>query len=116
MKLRRPLIKQRSYIMPKEIDTELVRQTMEVIPEHTWPVVIDKLSEQIVDAMPSEYIQRLTGDPLGFERAEEILLHFYLESKEKREDIICDSFGFVGAETILHYLDGLELDKIPTPQ
>lgn len=98
------------------IDSGLVKETMDLIPEHTWPLVIDEISVQIVKTMPAEYIERLTGDRLNFKKAEEILLNFYLESKEKREDIICDSFGFVGAETILHYLDGLELDKIPTPQ
>tara|TARA_R100001082_G_C4216884_1_gene97465 strand:+ start:132 stop:491 length:360 start_codon:yes stop_codon:yes gene_type:complete len=98
------------------IDSGLVKETMDLIPEHTWPVVIDKLSAQIVDAMPSEHLEKLTGDPQGFEQAEKILLGFYLQSKEKREDIICDSFGFVGAETILYYLDGLQLDKIPDPK
>ncbi len=99
----------------KEIK-ELIQETVSLIPEHTWPVVIDKLSAKIVGKMPSEVLEDLTGDPEGFEKAEKILLGFYLQSKEKREDIICDSFGFVGAETILYYLDGLELDKIPAPK
>ena len=113
MKLRRHFDENVSSPMPKEIDTELVQKTMEIIPEHTWPVVIDKLSNKIVNVMPSEYLEQLTGDPSGIEQAEKILLNFYLQSKEKREDLICDSFGFVGTETILYYLDELELDKIP---
>ena len=99
----------------KEIK-ELIQKTVSLIPEHTWPVVIDKLSARIVDAMPAEYLERLTGDPIGFEKAEKILLNFYLQSKEKREDLISDSFGFVGAESILYYLEGLNLDKIPEPK
>ena len=99
--------------MSNEIDTSLVKETMELIPEHTWPVVIDELSIKIVNSMPPEYIERLTGDPINTKRAEEILLNFYLESEEKREDIICDAFGFVGAVKILLHLEELELDKIP---
>ena len=99
----------------KEIK-ELIQETVSLIPEHTWPVVIDKLSARIVDAMPAEYLEKLTGDPIGFEKAEKILLNFYLQSKEKREDLISDSFGFVGAESILYYLEGLNLDKIPEPK
>jgi len=95
---------------------ELIKETVSLIPEHTWPVVIDKLSARIVDAMPAEYLEKLTGDPIGFEKAENILLNFYLQSKEKREDIISDAFGFVGAESILYYLEGLNLEEIPKPK
>jgi len=95
---------------------ELIEETVSLIPEHTWPVVIDKLSARIVDAMPAEYLEKLTGDPIGFEKAENILLNFYLQSKEKREDIISDAFGFVGAESILYYLEGLNLEEIPEPK
>ena len=95
---------------------ELIQETVSLIPEHTWPVVIDKLSARIVDAMPAEYLEKLTGDPIGFEKAEKILLNFYLQSKEKREDLISDSFGFVGAESTLYFLENMELDKIPEPK
>ena len=99
----------------KEIK-ELIKDTVSLIPEHTWPVVIDKLSARIVDAMPAEYLEQLTGDPVGFEKAEQILLNFYLQSKEKREDLIADSFGFVGAESTLYFLEALKLDEIPEPK
>jgi len=95
---------------------DLIKQTVSLIPEHTWPVVADQLSARIVDTMPSEILEQLTGNPTGFEEAEKSLLNFYLQSKEKREDLISDSFGFVGAEPILYYLDGLDLDKIPEPK
>ena len=95
---------------------ELIQQTISLIPEHTWPVVTDKLSARIVHQMPCDVLKQLTGSEIALEKAEEILLNFYLQSKEKREDIICDSFGFVGGETILYYLDGLQLDKIPDPK
>ena len=99
----------------KEIK-ELIQETISLIPEHTWPVVIDKLSARIVDAMPAEYLEKLTGDPIGFEKAEKILLNFYLQSKEKREDLISDSFGLVGAEPTLYFLENMELDKISEPK
>ena len=99
----------------KEIK-ELIQETVSLIPEHTWPVVIDKLSAKIVGKMPSEVLEDLTGDPEGFEKAEKILLSFYLQSKEKREDLIADSFGFVGAESTLYFLEALELDKIENPK
>ena len=95
---------------------ELIQETISLIPEHTWPVVIDKLSARIVDAMPAEYLEKLTGDPIGFEKAEQILLNFYLQSKEKREDLISDSFGFVGSVSTLYLLENMELDKIPEPK
>lgn len=102
--------------MTKELVTpkdQLVQDTISLIPEHTWPVVIDKLSALIVGKMPSEFIEQLTGDPAGFEQAEKKLLSFYFQSKEKREHLIADSFGFVGAESTLYFLENLELDKIP---
>ena len=94
------------------IDSGLVKETMDLIPEHTWPLVIDEIAVQIVKTMPAEYIERLTGDRLNFKKAEEILLNFYLQSKEKREDAICDSFGFAGVQTILYALEELELREI----
>ena len=95
---------------------ELIQQTISLIPEHTWPVVTDKLSARIVHQMPCDVLKQLTGSEIAFEKAEEILLNFYLQSKEKREDLISDSFGFVGAESILYYLEGLNLEEIPEPK
>ena len=116
MKLRRPLKNQGSYQMDKELTKEreeLIEQTLSLIPEHTWPVVADQLSARIVDTMPADVLEQLTGNPTGFEKAEKILLGFYLQSKEKRKDLISDAFG---AEPTLYYLDGLGLDKIPDPK
>ena len=95
---------------------KLIQQTISLIPEHTWPVVIDKLSSRIVDQMPSNVLKQLTGSEVDFEKAEKILLNFYLQSKEKREDLISDSFGLVGAEPTLYFLENMELDKIPKPK
>ncbi len=119
MKLRRPLKTQGSYQMDKELTKEreeLIEQTLSLIPEHTWPIVADQLSARIVDTMPADILEQLTGNPTGFEKAEKILLSFYLQSKEKRKDLISDAFGFIGAEPTLYYLDGLGLDKIPDPK
>jgi len=99
----------------KEIN-KLIQQTISLIPEHTWPVVIDKLSARIVDQMPSNVLKQLTGSEVDFEKAEKILLNFYLQSKEKREDLISDSFGLVGAEPTLYFLENMELDKISEPK
>ena len=38
------------------IDSGLVKETMDLIPEHTWPLVIDEIAVQIVKTMPAEYI------------------------------------------------------------
>ena len=95
---------------------ELIQQTISLIPEHTWPVVTDKLSARIVHQMPCDVLKQLTGSEIDFEKAEKILLNFYLQSKEKREDLISDSFGFVGAESTLYFLENMELDKIPEPK
>jgi|TARA_B100001250_G_C19752548_1_gene768495 hypothetical protein len=99
----------------KEIK-ELIQQTVSLIPEHTWPIVADQLSARIVDTMPPAVLEEITGNPTGFKQAEEILLNYYLESIEKREDLISDAFGFVGAESTLYFLEGLELDKVPEPK
>ena len=95
---------------------KLIQQTISLIPKHTWPVVIDKLSARIVHQMPSNVLKQLTGSEIDFEKAEKILLSFYLQSEEKREDLISDSFGFVGAESTLYFLENMELDKIPEPK
>jgi len=100
--------------MDKEKETKrLIQQTVSLIPEHTWPVVADELSVKIVNTMPSDVLEELTGDATGIKEAEKILLNFYLQSKEKREDLISDAFGFVGATTILYLLDELDLYHIP---
>ena len=80
----------------------------------TWPVVKDKLSQMIVDMMPSEVLIRLTDDPEGFKKAEKILLEFYFP-QDMNTRIISDAFDLCGQQTTLYALEGLELDKIPKP-
>ena len=55
----------------KEIK-ELIKDTVSLIPEHTWPVVTDKLSARIVHQMPCDVLKQLTGSEIAFEKAEEI--------------------------------------------
>tara|TARA_B100000945_G_scaffold321216_1_gene334512 strand:+ start:6917 stop:7237 length:321 start_codon:yes stop_codon:yes gene_type:complete len=95
---------------------KLIEDTISLIPEHTWPIVIDELSKRIVNVMPSDVIEELTGDQLDFDKAHETLLSYYLALKDNRKKIIKDAFGFVGAVQILHYLDHLNLDKISAVQ
>jgi len=80
----------------------------------TWPVVKDKLSQMIVDMMPSTVLIRLTDDPEGFKEAENILLEFYFP-QDMNTRLISDAFHICGQQTTLYALEGLELDKIPEP-
>ena len=80
----------------------------------TWPVVKDKLSQMIVDMMPSEVLIRLTDNPEGFKEAEDILLNFYFPD-DMHTRIISDAFHICGEENTLYALEGLTLDKIPEP-
>ena len=95
---------------------KLIEDTISLIPEHTWPIVIDELSKKIVNVMPSDVIEELTGDQLAFDEAHKTLLSYYLDLKNNRKKIIKDAFGFVGAVSILYYLDNLNLDKIAAVQ
>jgi len=80
----------------------------------TWPVVKDKLSQMIVDMMPSEVLIRLTDDPEGFKKAEKILLEFYFP-QDMNTRIISDAFDLCGQQTTLYALEGFQLDQIPEP-
>jgi len=80
----------------------------------TWPVVKDKLSQMIVDMMPSEVLIRLTDDPEGFKKAEKILLEFYFP-QDMNTRIISDAFDLCGQQTTLYVLEGFQLDQIPEP-
>lgn len=93
------------------IDLNLVDQVVERIPEHTWEVVRKSIVETLVDMMPSDILERLTGKLDDFDRAEEILFDYY-ELPERKRDLICDAFKIMGEEDTLYRLDSLELDRI----
>lgn len=92
------------------INLDLVDQVVERIPEWTWSVVKDCLVTNLVDAMPTTILNRLTGDPTNDERAQEILDDYYA-SHTMNKDLLVDSFKILGQEQTLCLLDSLQLDK-----
>ena len=96
------------------INLDLVDDVVNRIPEWTWSVVKDRLVTDLVDSMPTTVLERLTGNPGGDDRAQEILDDYYaLPSRNK--DLIVDSFRIIGEEQTLYSLDSLQLDKITEP-
>ena len=96
------------------IDLDLVQQVVNRIPNHTWIDVRIAIITNLVDSMPSMILERLTDDPEGFDRAEEILTSYY-QDDERNSNLIEDAFRLLGEETTLYLLDGLQLDKVPQP-
>jgi hypothetical protein len=93
------------------INLDLIDQVVDRIPEWTWSVVKDRLVTDLVDSMPTTVLERLTGDPGGDDRAQEILDDYYASS-DRNKDLIVDSFRIIGEEQTLYSLDSLQLDKI----
>ena len=93
------------------INLDLVDDVVDRIPEWTWSVVKDRLVTDLVDAMTTTVLERLTGDPGGDNRAQEILDDYYA-SPNRNKDLIVDSFQIIGEEQTLYSLDSLQLDKI----
>ena len=111
---------QRSHKNNKQrlIDQTLVNDVVSRIDTMcpwTWPIVVNKLVETLVDNMTSKVLIRLTGEATAFDKANDILLNYYAAEKERREKLIFDTFSICGEEQTLYILEGLELDKIPEP-
>ena len=96
------------------INLDLIDDVVNRIPEWTWSVVKDRLVTDLVDSMPTTVLERLTGDPGGDDRAQEILDDYYA-SPNRNKDLIVDSFLIIGEEQTLYSLDSLQLDKITEP-
>ena len=96
------------------INLDLVDQVIDQIPEWTWTDVKDRLVTYLVDAMPTTILERLTGNPIGDDRAQEILDDYYAPP-EMNQDLLVDSFKIIGEEQTLNLLDSLQLDKITEP-
>ena len=64
--------------------------------------------------MTTSILERLTGNPTGDDRAQEILDDYYASS-DRNKDLIVDSFKIIGEEQTLYSLDSLQLDKITEP-
>jgi hypothetical protein len=97
-----------------KINLDLIDQVVDRIPEWTWTLVKDRLVTDLVDAMTTTILERLTGNPNGDDRAQEILDDYYA-SFDKNKDLIVDSFRIIGEEQTLYSLDSLQLDKIIEP-
>jgi hypothetical protein len=97
-----------------KINLDLIDQVVDRIPEWTWTVVKNRLVTDLVDAMTTTILERLTGDLNGDDRAQEILDDYYA-SFDKNKDLIVDSFRIIGEEQTLYSLDSLQLDKITKP-
>lgn len=97
------------------IDLDLVNQVLEHIPRFAWTVVRDAIITNLVDSMPSDVVERLTGDPENFDRADEILQDYY-RLDERKFNLIEDAFKLLGEENTMYLLDGLQLDKLIPPE
>ncbi len=98
----------------KAINLDLVDLICDNIPDWTWTVVKEQLIDAMVDVMPTQILKQLTGDPLGDERALEILDDYY-RSNETNKDLIIDAFKILGEDQTTYLLDALQLDKIQQP-
>ena len=98
----------------KAINLDLVDLICDNIPDWTWTVVKEQLIDAMVDVMPTHILEQLTGDPLGDERALEILDDYY-RSNETNKDLIIDAFKILGEDQTTYLLDALQLEKIQQP-
>lgn len=96
------------------IDNDLIDQVIDHIPRFAWTVVRDAIITNLVDSMPSNVMEKLTGDPEGFDRADEILQDYY-KLDERKVNLIADAFQILGEEYTMYLLDGLQLDKLVPP-
>jgi hypothetical protein len=96
------------------VNLDLIDQVVDRIPEWTWAVVKDRLVTYLVDSMPTTMLERLTGNPVGDDRAQEILDDYYAPL-DMNQDLLVDSFKIIGEEQTLCLLDSLDLDKIIQP-
>jgi len=98
----------------KAINLDLVDLVCDNIPEWTWVIVKEQLIDAMVDVMPTQILEQLTGDPTGDERALEILDDYY-KSNELNKDLIVDAFKILGEDQTTYLLDALQLEKIQQP-
>ena len=96
------------------INLDLVDDVVYRIPEWTWSVVKDRLVTDLVNAMTTTILERLTSNPTDNDRAQEILDDYYAPAN-RNKDLIVDSFKIIGEEQTLYSLDSLQLNKIAEP-
>jgi hypothetical protein len=93
-----------SHMSNQMIDMNLVDDIVMAIPEDAWDKVKDKFIELFVDSMPYDILEQLTGDHLGFDKAETILSEYYAPDIQRIE-IIIDAFRIIGPEQTAYALD-----------
>lgn len=86
-----------------DYDQELARKIVENVPRYTWPAVLDACVVNILDELPFETLSAM---------AEMYLIDYYIEHPNQ---IIPDMLRIKGAETTVHVLDSLQLEKLPGP-
>jgi len=95
----------------ESIDLDLVDKIIEHIPPNTWEFVKSSVIEYFVDNMTSNVLNKLTGEPDGFEKAESIL-HNYYEMPEMSNELITDLIQIAGIENTVNLLDRMDLEKV----
>jgi hypothetical protein len=87
-----------------EIDSDLVNKVVQLIPVHTWNIVLAGTVAQLIELMKQETLIKLASFHLT---------EYYLDNPQ---EIIPDLMRFLGETEALEFLDSLELDKIEVPQ
>ena len=95
----------------RDIDYALIAQTCELVPKHTWPIVLYELTELLTISMPDEVLIDFVGEK-SKEKAQKKFLSYYFNEEYQEEKIIYDAFEVLGHERVLNFLDTLELDKV----
>ena len=94
-----------------EMKLKFTANVVKLIPENAWPLVKTTLITHFIDSMPSQIFVELTGDPLGFEKAETLLTDYY-NVDATNEQLITDAFTILGEDYVLTLLENLELENI----
>jgi len=95
----------------RDIDYALIAQTCELIPKHTWPIVLYSLTELLAICMPEESLIDFVGDK-DTTKAHKKFLSYYFNEENQEEKIIYDVFEVLGAERVLFELDQLKLNEV----
>lgn len=90
------------------IDLDLVDKVVDHIPTDKWDQVRQAVVERIVDNMPGQIIQKITGSYDDFDKAEQTLNNFYTN---ETNELIVDAFRILGVEDTIYLLDSLQLTE-----
>lgn len=89
------------------VDVDLSKQICDLITEEQHERVRQKLVPIFVDFAPITFLQGLTGDPEGYDQAEEILRDWYKE--QPFNVLIEDAMRLIGKTDLCYSLDSLNL-------